>query len=205
MPVTNTKVGLANEALLLLGSGTITDFAETTDKAQICSKLYEGVIANLLSARTWNFTKAKKQLSRLVTAPINGWRYSFQLPSDMVSGPWAVYPSTQVGAQVTRSFEIFEDKLLANDPVIVIDYQLEPNVNKFTAAFHTLVVNALAAVYAVPIADQPELAKYYDQLAFGLPSDNRMGGQFRIAANADNKASPQRPLPADEVIAARLA
>ncbi len=47
MPVTNTKVGLCNEALLMLGSETINSFDDGSDKANVCGNLYDGVIANL--------------------------------------------------------------------------------------------------------------------------------------------------------------
>src|SRR5687767_1127497 len=101
MPVTNTKVGLCQEALLLLASDPITSFDEGTDKARTCALLYETTIANLLSMRTWGFTKKKAELSRLVATPANGWKYQYQLPSDSVAAPWAVYSSDAVGAQPT--------------------------------------------------------------------------------------------------------
>lgn len=205
MPATNSKVGLCSEALLMLGSRSITDLDAADDKSAICKKLYETVVANLLSARTWRFTLRKVQLSRLVATPTNGWTYQFQLPSAMLSGPWAVYNSTQAGARALTAYEIFEDKLYSNELVIVIDYQAEPDVSKFPAAFRTLVVYALAAIFApTPICEHPELAALYDRMAFGGPADDRQGGQFRIAANADSKASPARTVPTDEVTAARF-
>lgn len=204
MPVTNTKVGLCQEALLLLASNPITSFDEGTDKARTCALLYETVIANVLTMRTWNFTKQKAELTRLVTVPTNGWKYQYQLPSDRIAAPWAVYNSAQVGAEPTADFAIYGDKLYSDDEVVVIDYQAEPDVSKFPHGFRTLVVYALAAAFAVPVTEQAELMAKYDALAFGVPSENRQGGQFRVAAQIDGKNKPPDRLQSNEFIAARF-
>lgn len=203
MPVATTKGKLINEALLLLGSGPVASLDDGSDKSTACSELYNGVLLALLTQRTWRFTVEQIALSRLVDTP-KGWKYAYQLPPATISGPWVVYSSDKPGTRPTANFQIYGDKLMADYGQIFIDHQVEPTPDKFPPSFRLLVVNALAAAFAVPITEQPELLKHYDLIAFGQPWENRQGGLFRIAAQADAKGKPADQLPVDELVAARL-
>lgn len=199
----NTDVGFCNEALQLLGSKPINGFDDGTDKSGTCALLYDRTVGLLLSMRTWAFTKKTRQLARLSATPIK-WKYQFQLPSDMIAGPWAVYPSAQQGCDKTMAFDIFEDKLLSNDPIVVIDYQIRPAEAKFPAAFSELVVNTMAWKLAPSIAEDSSLAALYREIAFGMPSELMRGGLYAIAAQVDAKSKPSDTLIVDEVVAARF-
>lgn len=204
MPLTNTKVGLCNEALLLLGSKQIVSFDEGTDKATVCSLTYERTALSLMAMRSWRFATGKQQLARLATAPTNGWTYAFQLPTDRIVAPYAVYNSLQAGARVFKEFEIFGDKLYTDETVIVIDYRLDPDVSNYPAAFSQLLVYALAAKFAPAITEQGSLAEFYQELAFGTPAQNGRGGWYQIAAQADAQANRSEALQTDEIVSARF-
>lgn len=204
MPVTNTKVGFCNEALLLIGSQPIASLTEGTDKATICSLLYERCAGALLTKRVWNFTREKVQLARLVDAPVNKWKYAYQLPSGRILAPWKVYDSLSTGVNPRTEFEIFGDKLYCDYAVVVVDYQVEPAVDKFPLPFTDLLINALAARFAPIISEQARLAEHYHEIAYGLPREDGEGGLYRIAKQADAKTKPPDVLPTSEIVAARM-
>jgi hypothetical protein len=204
MPVTNTDVGICNEALALLGSKTITALSDDSDKARSCSLLYASTLVQLLGQRTWRFTMRKVQLAQVVTDPINEWTYSYQLPTAMMGGPKQVFNSVSAGVKPTMNFQIYEDKLFSDDEVVVIDYQIEPTPSKFPVTFRSLLVTALASALAPSITEQPDLAEFYDVKAFGYPQDQRRGGLFAVAAQADAASKPSENFEDSEIVAARF-
>lgn len=207
MPVENTAVRLVNEALLRLGAAEIVSLDEETQKADICERSYDAIVAKLLVMRQWRFATRKFELARLVAEPIGGWKYAFQVPAEAFNhdSPWAVYSSDAIGAKPHQRFEIFEDTLYANDEEAFADFTIEPVVAKFPPAFRELTILALCEVLAPPITEKPELAEYWGARAFGTPEENYRGGFFRVAAQADARGNPSPAFQTDEIIAARLA
>lgn len=205
MPVENTAVRLVNEALLRLAADEIVSLDEGTQKADICERSYDAVVAKLLVMRQWRFATRKFELSRLVTAPIGQWTYAYQIPAEAFNhdSPWKVFESDGNNAPTTKLYEIFEDKLYTDHAEIFADFTVEPTVDKFPPSFRELVILALCAVLAPPITTKPELAKYWHEQAFGTPEDRGFGGWFRVAALADARGNPAPALQSDEITAAR--
>lgn len=202
MPVENTAVRLINEALLRLGEEEIVSLDETTQKADICERSYDAVITTLLTRRQWRWATRKFQLARLAEPPIAHWTHAYQIPAEAFNhdSPWAVYCSKANGATPTRQYEIFEDKLYTDAEEIFADFTVEPTVSKFPPAFRELVILALCEVLAGPIAEKGDLAEYWGTKAYGTPSDNGIGGYFRIAALADARGNPSPRFYSGEIV-----
>ena len=83
----DTKVTIVNQALVLLGSDTISSFSDTTnDAARIADSIYETIKGKTLSLYSWSFALVKEQLARSTVTPVNEWTYLYPLPSTAVSG-----------------------------------------------------------------------------------------------------------------------
>lgn len=136
----------------------------------------------------------KVQLARHTDVPTNEWKYAYQLPSDRIGGPFAVFDSVANGAQPAKEFEIFADKIFSNYETMYCDYPFKPSESAFPAYFTEFVVLAIASVVAIPVTDQTTTAKFYDQLAYGLPSENRAGGQLARARYSDSSQQPPQIL-----------
>jgi len=68
----DTNVSICNQALVLLGSDTISSFSDTTnDAAVVCNQIYETVKKQALSLYPWSFALTKAQLAKSSTTPIN--------------------------------------------------------------------------------------------------------------------------------------
>jgi hypothetical protein len=206
MPVENTAVRLVNEALLRLAAAEIVSFDEGTQKADICERSYDAVIAKLLTTRQWRWATRKFQLSRNATAPIAHWTYAFKIPAEAFNhdSPWAVYNSSANKSPPIREFEVFGAEIYANDPELWADFTIEPTVDKFPPTFRELVILALCEVLAPPITEQAELAIYWGVKAFGTPEEKGLGGYFKIAAQADARGSPSPKFYTGEIVDQRF-
>lgn len=196
-------VAICSDALLLIGAGTISSFDEGTDKATVAGNLYPGIRDGLLSSYPWRFATKKVQLARETAAPIGEWRYSFKLPPEKLQLR-AIFDSPAVDAKPLRRYELFENQVYANAPELWADIIFNPGEARFPAYFVQLLKYVLAADFAMPLTDQASLAEYYDRKAYGLPSENRIGGQMGIARRLDAQQQPPQVIEDFSLIEARF-
>ena len=185
-----TDVSLCNRSLTRLGLEAIAGFAEDSDKARVCDRMYPGIRDSILAMHPWRFATGKVALNRLVSTPVNEWKYAYRLPANLIAGPYAVFNSDQVGATPTTGFEIFEDMVFSSEELIIVDYRFRPSEAKFLPLFQELVVYAVAAATAIILTDSKELAALYHEAAWGTASDNMRGGMFAVAARENAASNP---------------
>lgn len=77
-----TAVSICSNALLMLGAQTINALDEATERARLCSNIYETVRDDMLRAHPWNCSIKRIQLAPDATAPAFGYQYKFTLPGD---------------------------------------------------------------------------------------------------------------------------
>lgn len=188
-----SDVAVCSRALIRVGMPTITSLsgADTSDRAKTCITLYEPLKTGILAMHPWRFTMRKVQLAQ-TTAPTNEWRYAYQLPSENIAGPHAVFNSTAVGARplISESFEIFGRKLYTDESVIVIDYQENVAEADWPPWFTSLVEYAMAAALAPVLTNREDLTTEYHARAWGTPSDNFRGGWFAVASSLNGQFNP---------------
>lgn len=193
MAAGDSSLSICSDALILLGAAPISSFTEGTDSAQACDRLYPDLRGTLLSSYEWTWSVKKVQLARLLSGPVNEWKYAYQLPSDMISGVLAVRETTQQNEPVIRyGWEILGDQLVTNLETVYIDYQALIPESKMPQYFVRLLRTAMAAELGMVVTDQINKADYFRQLAYGTPGENGRGGLFRDATNIDARgSSPQ--------------
>jgi hypothetical protein len=182
----DTQVSIANQALLLLGADTISNFTNGTAVGNACSIIYPKVKLTTLGMYPWSFSLKKQQLARLSTAPNAHFLYQFSLPNDMINSvPRSVYASSDRGAATIKDWEIQGETLLTDRENIFVDFQQDVHEGKLPTYFVQLLVYMLAWNLAEPITDQTEKGNYYKQIALGSIAENNRGGFFRTAINLD--------------------
>lgn len=152
-----TSIDLASNALLLIGEETISSFTDDTTAALVAANLYAPTYEGLLTLHPWRFASTKAQLARLVAAPINQWKYAFQLPNDFL-----------VAQHVDRgndNFQIYADKLYTDQPTMILDYTYKPDESYLPAYFTELLEYKLASIFAIPITESATKADYYASIA----------------------------------------
>lgn len=191
--MTVSDVAVCSRALIRVGLSTISSLsgADTSDRAQTCITLYEPLKTGILAMHPWRFTMRKVQLAR-TTAPVNEWRYAYQLPSENIAGPHAVFNSTSSGVRplVSESFEIFGRTLYSDEAVIVIDYQENVAEADWPPWFTTLVEYAMAAALAPTLTNREDLTVEYHARAWGTPQETFRGGWFAVASGLNGMFNP---------------
>lgn len=186
----DSALSICSDALLMLGAKPISSFTEGTDEASVCDRLYADIRDQALMVYPWSFSFKKTQLAQLVTTPTNEYKYEYQMPSDRLGAPRAVYASNAVGANTIIDYRIMGSKLLTNEEVIYVDYQYYVPETEMPVWFIQLLKYLLAWHIAMPITDQTEKASYWQTVAVGTPGENGRGGYMRTAMNIDGQNQP---------------
>ena len=198
-----SKFDICSRALVELGEDVISSFTANTAPSKICGLIYPQYIRYLLSIHPWKFTTTKAQLARLTTAPLNKWKYAYQLPSDLIIVR-AFYTSSNTGIIAEQNYELFENKIYTNETSVYIDYQYQPDESIFPPYFIEFVIKALASKLCLSITDDRGILELKKIEAFGVPSDNLNGGEFGVAKKLDGLQTPSQNIIADDLMAARF-
>ena len=154
-----TKLELISQAMLLLGEQPVSDLSADTRSALVASNLYDLIYYDALSIDEWNFATRRFELSRLAEAPINEYKYQYQMPTDNVR---VITINEGVGS---NDFEINGDKLYSNDPKIIMEYLYRVPEVFLPPYFALYVVYSLAKAFAIPVTQQASLLDIYSKLA----------------------------------------
>jgi hypothetical protein len=188
MAAGDTDVSICSDALVMLGASVISSFDEGSPAATASARLYPDLRDTLLSRYAWSWSLKKVQISRLVTAPLNEWKYAYQLPGNMLTGVLAVFSSNSNAARpINYGWEIYGSQLFTNMEEVYIDYQESVQEAVMPPYFVRLLRVAVAAELALVITDQVQKMEYLRGIAFGSPGENGRGGLFREATNIDSR------------------
>mgnify|MGYP003967019637 FL=1 len=152
-----TDIDIASNALLLIGESPIASFTEDTVAALIAANLYSSTFESLLTLHPWRFASTKATLSRLTAAPVNQWKYAYQLPADFLVA--------QHIDEGNDNYQIYADKLYSDNTTMVLDYTYKPDESFLPAYFTQLLELRLASVFAIPITESATRGEYYAGLA----------------------------------------
>jgi hypothetical protein len=188
MAAGDTDLSICSDALIMLGASPLSSFTEGTDAAQACDRLYPDLRDSLLARYPWSWTYKKASLGRLATAPINEFKYAYQLPGNILSGVQAVFETSASNQNaINDGWEIYGDQLYTDLETVFIDYQETISESKMPVYFVHLLRNALAGELGIVITDQASKADYFRAIAYGSPGENGRGGLFREAVNIDSR------------------
>ena len=176
MASTDTDVSICSQALLLLGSTSISSFSDGTAPASIAGVIYPKVKAQTLGMYPWSFSLTKTQLARSASTPLSYWQYAYALPSDMVNGvPRKVFTSNNTNAPNLTDYEIQGAELLSQEQSIFIDYQRDVDEPAMPAYFVQLLIYQMAWHLAEPVTDQTTKSDYWKGVALGAPLESLRG------------------------------
>ena len=190
MAAGDSALSVCSDSLLMLGAKPIASFTEGTDEASICDRLYPDIRDQALSTYPWSFSFKKVQCARLVTTPVTEYKYEYQLPSDRINSPRALYDANEVGSPIRNEYRIMGDKVLTDYEEVWVDYQYSIPESSMPTYFVQLLKYILAWHLSVPITDQTEKAQYWQTVAVGTPGENGRGGYMRQAMNIDGQGQP---------------
>lgn len=199
------KYKICSLALTEIGMQPIVDFndAGNINAATICGEMWDDYSRFLLSIYSWRFNTTKIELAQLVQAPLNQWRYQYQLPADMLNMR-AVYANDSQHMPPLMRYEVFEHQLYADTQQVFVDYQKYFEPNLWPPYFTKFAIKAIAADLATIMTDKIDLANLKRQEAYGPPQDNGQGGIFGMAKRIDSQMMPVTPITSFSLLEARF-
>jgi hypothetical protein len=145
-----------------MGGSPIASFEDGTAEADTCEAMYEDVARASLTNTRWRFATNQSLLTRVVTPPIGRFSAAYQLPSTML-----MLNALTVN-DMPIEYDIYGDKAYCdaapNDDVIA-DYIFRTVEANWPAYFTIAVEFSMAAILAVSVARDPQLASLMEQKA----------------------------------------
>lgn len=186
-----TGVSICSNALLMLGSQTINDFADqqNLDRARLCANLYPSQRDSMLRAHPWNCCIKRELLAPDADAPAFEWAYSFQLPADCLRVLEVGYGGYQINYLVEGR------SILTNDPAVELRYVFRNDESAWDAHLVDLMTISMAAVLAYPVTQSTS------------ERDSREGKlmqAMRQAKAVDGQEDPPQTLGNEHLLAARF-
>lgn len=114
-----SKTDIANRALTKLGEDRITDLLDDTERARTINSLYDSCRDAELRAHVWNFAVRRAALPRLVTVPVFGFAYEYQIPAEslrliQIGEWWHWYGMEDYVTSSTADFQVEGRKILTD-------------------------------------------------------------------------------------------
>jgi len=173
MAGSTSAIQMSSNALILLGHPPIASYDEPGAGPQAAGNLYEQSYLSLLTIHRWRFATKKIQLSRLSEAPLNGYTYQFQLPSDLIY---------LIKKNSGFDYEIYGDRLHSNNTTEEIDYIYRVNEDMLPPYFAKAFEFFMASQLAIPVVGNTSRADFYER---------KYEMQLKRAKFADSTQRPQ--------------
>lgn len=114
-----SPVQIANLALVRMGARTISALEEDSEEARKISLVSDIVIATEMRNYLWSFALARTSLPALGSTPAWGFKYEYQLPSDLlrlvqVNDVW-IFPTVRDSVQSSTVFYAIEGRKILTD------------------------------------------------------------------------------------------
>lgn len=182
-----TRLEIVQRAQARIGDEPLR--AETDAGADTHLAIYDSVRDDLLTRFPWTWATITRRLTRLVTAPGAHWSYFYQLPSDMLGAPRAVYDRSDARIPFT-GYELTENRLATNAEEIWLRYAKRADPGLWPGYFVELLTIAVMAELAMSVREDRVMQAHLLERAFGPAHLNGEGGLFAHAAAIDTQARP---------------
>lgn len=175
------NIDVCNAALAAFGGGSITDFNEISDLAEMCRLIVPMHIDLCLQSQAWRMNAVTRQLQRITFTPEdpqppNGFRYGFAYPAEALRGPFKVRNQRDVRGGLNRDFTTEGRRLYCDREQVFADFVIRLPPGQWGPTFQAFVIMAVAAELVVPVTHDTALAGEMRVLAWGPPSADKRGG-----------------------------
>lgn len=181
------RITMLNRALLRIGAEPLVTEADPGAPAHLA--VYDSVIERL-GALPFSYLKVTRRLVRLAAPPGQLWTYAFQLPSDRLGPPRAVYASADTTRRSMTAYDLVGDQLLTDYPEIWVTLTVSGGWQRWPGDFRECFITALMAELALSVREDRPLHDRLYAKAFGTPQQGGIGGLCGQALDADSQAIP---------------
>ena len=156
----NTAIKICSRASILMGGIPIQSFSEGTTEADVVDAMYEDIARAALTNTRWRFATNQAQLSRLEAAPTGRFDAAYQLPNDLI-----MLSAVTIGDEPIM-YDTYGDKVYcdaAENDVVIADYIFRADESNWPPYFTIAVEFQVAAMLAVSVARDAQLASMMEQ------------------------------------------
>jgi hypothetical protein len=182
-----TRIAIINAALARIGELPLQ--SEAADGAATHIAVFDSVLAYLLSMYPWSFARTTWQLARLSTAPSAHYLYAFQLPTDMLGAPRAVFNQSSSRLPFTK-WRLQGQFLLADADAIWMEGMVMPELTRVPGVFTELLTVALMAEFALSVREDKSLWASLRAVAYGDGGLTGHGGMLAQCKAMDVQGQP---------------
>ena len=163
---------ICNVALSKIGEDAILNLLEDSRAGRACNLVYNPLRQAVLRAHKWNFAIERVALAQLVTTPVYGFAYEYQLPSDflkLIGTSWDAYNDVK--------YKIEGLKVRTDAGTFSITYVRDlTDVGAFDSLFREALSTRIAAELAIRIVEdldlsQAKMSEYEDRLSEAKSGD----------------------------------
>jgi hypothetical protein len=145
------KLAICNLAFNVLNKNSVDDLVNAGEFANSASAAFDLLYPSSISGKSWRFATKIQLLNLLVTPPpITRWSYMLQLPTDYLAAV-RTYPA--------MDFNLFGDKMYANNKVVQLEYRFLPDPTDLPAYFVHWFALVIAEWFADAVAENDTLAE----------------------------------------------
>lgn len=162
MSVANTAIKVCSRASVLMGGSLISSFSDGTIESDVCDAMYEDVARSCLTNTRWRFATNQETLSQLALAPTGRFDSAYQLPSGMLMLNALTVDDLPI------EYDIYGDKAYCNavaQDEVIADYIFRADESNWLPYFVIAVEFSMAAILAVSVARDAQLASLFEQKA----------------------------------------
>ena len=162
MAVANTPIKICSRASLLIGGNAIQSFSDGSAEASVCDAMYEDMARAALTNNRWRFASDQEVLSRLIAAPTARWSAAYQKPTEAI-----MISAVTVNDNLIQ-YDSYGSKIYCNEgesSEVVCDYIFRANEPDWPPYFVVAVEYVMAAVLAVSVARDPQMAQLMEAKA----------------------------------------
>lgn len=132
-----SQVDICNNALVRIGSKSITSLSDGDKVANACNAIYAQTRDMLFRQHLWNFALKRAELASEETAPAFGFNYSYPLPADFIRVKSLEDPYV--------NYKIEQNKLVTDASEVKLTYVARiEDVTKFDPLFVEALIISLA-------------------------------------------------------------
>lgn len=181
-----TRLEIIQQCQARIGDEPI--LSEADAGAQTHLAIFDAVRDDLLSRYPWTFaTVIGRRLVRLTVTPEAHWQYYYQLPSDMLGAPRALYQDA-INRRPFTNFDITENRVATDAESLWISYTRRADPVIWPGYFRELVNRVIMAEMALSIREDSVMFERFHQVSFGSPGQMGEGGLMAQAKNMDSQS-----------------
>lgn len=185
-----SRIAFIDEALVLNGSEPLG--SETAPGAETHLAAFKSAKNLILCCHPWSFCTFTRQLVRITQPPELHWKYSYELPPDMIGGARAFFDRSDFRSPFTN-LELFGEREVRTDADrLWLSFTKDVPIAVWSAAVREVILLLLRSELALSIREDRSLRNDLRVQAIGTDAQMLQGGLLAAARGINDMGRPSQ-------------